>query len=332
MITAYLPQGTLLQRIELGPADNLAEALPEGVVWLDLMEPTPAEEKAVEALLGLEMPTREEMQEIEISSRLYREADVSYMTANVLFHAETPLPQTTPITFIRSHRALVTLRYADPQAFRSFIGRAMRTPSLCATPDATLCGLLDAIIDRAADVLEWAARDLDQLSRSIFGYRTDGTREEPDDADLEEAVRNLGRIEDLNSRIRDSLMNLNRLVAFLNLALTEQRGTKESRQWLKTLARDVQSLSEQSGFLAHKGNFLLDATLGLINIQQTKIIKIFSVAATVFLPPTLIASIYGMNFNTMPELDWTFGYPMAILIMIGSAVLPYWWFKRKGWL
>lgn len=328
MITAYLPQGNLLQKIELTPGD----ALPEGAIWLDLMEPTPAEEKAVETLLGLDMPTREEMQEIEISSRLYREGDVSYMTASVLFHSETPLPQTTPITFIRSHRALVTLRYADPQAFRSFVGRAQRTPSLCASPDATLCGLLDAIIDRAADVLEMTGRDLDETSRTVFGHRRDGQATEPTDTDLEATVRRLGRIEDLNSRIRDSLVTLTRLVAFLSLNMAEQRGTKDSRQWLKTLARDVQSLSEQSAFMAHKGNFLLDATLGLINIQQTKIIKIFSVAATVFLPPTLIASIYGMNFRAMPELDWTFGYPMAILLMIISAVLPYWWFKRKGWL
>lgn len=328
MITAYLTQGSVLQKIALEPN----AALPEGTVWLDLLEPSPAEEKAIERMLGVEIPTREEMQEIEISSRLYREGDVGFMTASVLFHAETPLPQTTPITFIRAPQALVTLRYSDPQAFRSFVSRAVRTPSLCATPDATLCGLLDAIIDRAADVLEFAGRDLDQLSRSVFGYRADGEREEADETDLEQAVRTVGRVEDLTSRIRDSLVTLNRLIAFLSLILTEQRGTKESRQWLKTLARDVQSLSEQAAFLAHKGNFLLDGTLGLINIRQTKIIKIFSVAATVFLPPTLIASIYGMNFELMPELRWELGYPLAVLLMIASAVLPYWWFKRKGWL
>lgn len=328
MITAYLPHGTMLQKVELAPG----AALPEGTVWLDLMDPSPAEEKAVEGLLGLEMPTREEMQEIEISSRLYREGDVSYMTASVLFHAESPLPETTPITFIRSHHALVTLRFADPQAFRSFVNRAQRQPTLCASPDATLCGLLDAIIDRAADVLEMAGRDLEELSRQVFGHRHNGEEDQADEPDLEGAVRRLGRIEDLNSRIRDSLVTLNRLVAFLSLNMAEARGTKESRQWLKTLSRDVQSLSEQSAFLGHKGNFILDATLGLINIQQTKIIKIFSVAATVFLPPTLIASIYGMNFKHLPELDWTFGYPMAICMMVLSAVLPYWWFKRKGWL
>src|SRR3546814_3250940 len=125
---------------------------------------------------------------------------------------------------------------------------------------------------------------------------------------------------------------MTRLTAFLNLTMAEQRGTKEARQWLKTLSRDVQSLSEQAAFLAHKGYFLLEATLGLINIQQTKIIKICSVAATVFLPPTLIASIYGMNFKVLPELDWTWGYPFALVLMVLSAILPYWWFKRKGWL
>ncbi|WP_341914639.1 magnesium transporter CorA family protein [Ferrovibrio terrae] len=328
MITAYLPHGGQLQRIELTPDSTL----PEGVVWIDLLEPSQAEAKAVERLLGIEVPTREEMQEIEISSRLYREGDASFMTANILYHAETPQPQTTAVTFMRTPRATVTLRYADPQSFRQFVARAQRQPALLVSPDAALCGILDAVIDRAADVLEIGSKDLDTISRDIFGYDRKPDEVPDDESDLEAVVRKLGHIEDLNSRIRDSLLSLTRLIAFLTLTMAEQRGTKESRTWLKTLARDVQSLNEQAAFLAHKGNFLLDATLGLINIQQTKIIKIFSVAATVFLPPTLIASIYGMNFQHMPELNWNFGYPMAILLMIASAVLPYWWFKRKGWL
>jgi magnesium transporter len=328
MITAYLPQGGQLQRIELTPTSTL----PDGVVWIDLFEPSQAEEKAIESLLGMELPTREEMQEIEISSRLYREGDASFMTANILYHAETPQPQTTAVTFMRTPRATVTLRYADPQSFRQFVARAQRQPSLLASPDAVLVGILDAIIDRAADVLEIGSRDLDTISRNIFGYDRKPDEVPDDESDLEEVVRKLGHIEDLNSRIRDSLLSLTRLIAFLTLTMAEQRGTKDSRTWLKTLARDVQSLNEQAAFLAHKGNFLLDATLGLINIQQTKIIKIFSVAATVFLPPTLIASIYGMNFEHMPELGWDFGYPLAIVLMIASAILPYWWFRRKGWL
>lgn len=328
MITAYLPQGGHLQRIELTPTSTL----PEGVVWIDLLEPSPVEEKAIETLLGMELPTREEMQEIEISSRLYREGDASFMTANILYQSETPQPQTTAVTFMRTPRATVTLRYADPQSFRQFVARAQRQPALLASPDAALCGILDAIIDRAADVLENGSRDLDTISKDIFRYDRKPGEEPDDESDLEEVVRKLGHIEDLNSRIRDSLLSLTRLIAFLTLTMAEQRGTKESRTWLKTLARDVQSLNEQAAFLAHKGNFLLDATLGLINIQQTKIIKIFSVAATVFLPPTLIASIYGMNFHHMPELSWNFGYPMAIVLMIASAILPYWWFRRKGWL
>lgn len=328
MIHAYLPQGNELQRIPLAPGNTL----PEGAVWLDLLEPTPEEEKAIEGMLELEMPTREEMQEIETSSRLYREGDVSYMTANVLYHAETPLPQTTAVTFMRTPRALVTLRYADPLSFRQFVARAQRQPGLRANADAMLCGLLDSVIDRAADVIENAGKDLDGVSRGIFGYGQKGEYDPADETDLEDAVRKLGRIEDLTSRIRDSLVSLTRLIAFLNLTMAEQRGTKESRTWLKTLSRDVQSLNEQAAFLAHKGNFLLDATLGLINIQQTKIIKIFSVAATVFLPPTLIASIYGMNFKIQPELEWTWGYPFALVLMVLSAILPYWWFKRKGWL
>lgn len=328
MITAYLPLGGQLQRIDLTPDSTL----PEGAVWIDLLEPSQAEEKAIERLLGIEVPTREEMQEIEISSRLYREGDASFMTANILFQAETPHPQSTAVTFMRTPRATVTLRYADPLAFRQFVARAQRQPGLLTSSDAALCGILDSVIDRAADVLENAGKDLDGVSRRIFGYDRNAEGEQTDEVDLEAAVHKLGRVEDLTSRIRDSLVSLTRLIAFLTLTMAEQRGTKESRTWLKTLARDVQSLNEQAAFLAHKGNFLLDATLGLINIQQTKIIKIFSVAATVFLPPTLIASIYGMNFEHMPELSWQVGYPLAVVLMVASAVLPYWWFKRKGWL
>jgi len=145
-------------------------------------------------------------------------------------------------------------------------------------------------------------------------------------------LRRLGRTEDLTSKVQESLLSIGRVVTFLSQTTGEAKVTKDQRTRVKTLYRDAHSLSEHAGFLAHKSNFLLDATLGLINIEQTAIIKIFSVAAVVFLPPTLVASIYGMNFEWIPELHWRFGYFWGLALMVGSAVLPYWFFKRRGWL
>jgi len=327
MITVYSFTDSALKRREF-PADG---GLPPGTVWIDLMEPSAAEERSVEQALRIDAPTREEMQEIELSSRIYREGDTSYMTATVIYKADTPVPETTVITFIRTPQTLVTLRYAEPQAIRSFLTRAPRQPDLCNSGDAVLLGLIDAIIDRCADIFEGLGRDLDLLSKGIFAAHKRGG-DAPDVTDLEDVVRRLGRSEDLTSRGRDSLLSFGRILIFLGQSMTEQKANKDHRQRLKTLMRDVQSLSEHATFLAHKSNFLLDATLGLINIRQTTIIKIFSVAAVVFLPPTLIASIYGMNFQVLPELAWDYGYPFALLLMVISAILPYWFFKRRGWL
>ena len=326
MITVYVHADGNLRRADF-PADG---HLPPGTVWIDLLTPTPEEERAVERALSIDAPTREEMQEIEFSSRIYREGNVSYMTVTVLYGSEGPRPDTTAVTFIRAPQTLVTLRYAEPNAFRSFPGRALRQPALCATGDAALLGLLDAIVDRAADILEKLGTDQDAVSKGIFAAEPGVKR--PAGVLLEMAVRQLGRVEDLNTRMRDSLLSLGRVLIFLTQELLEQRSSEEALQRVKTLSRDTQSLAEHAAFLAQKSNFLLDATLGLINIEQTTIIKIFSVAATVFLPPTLIASIYGMNFGTMPELHWPFGYPIALAMMVLSAVLPYFYFRRRGWL
>lgn len=329
MITVYTQANGLLRRAEF-PADG---RLPPDTVWLDLLEPTAEEERIVEQALNIEAPTREEMQEIEASSRIYREGEASYLTVSVIYQSDTPTPGTTAITFIRTPQRLVTKRFAEPQALRSFISRSMRQPAQCGSADLVLTGLLDAIVDRLADILERVAGELDKLSREVFASRRGKTRSENgDEIELEDVVRNLGRMEDLTSRVSDSLISILRVVSFLGQALTEEKAAKDARQRVKTLARDVTSLSEHAAFIAHKANFVLDATLGLINIQQSNIIKIFSVAAVVFMPPTLVASIYGMNFEFMPELHWVSGYPFALALMIIAAILPYWYFKRRGWL
>ncbi|MCW0181385.1 magnesium/cobalt transporter CorA [Zavarzinia sp.] len=306
---------------------QLGSALPERLVWADIMEPTTEEEHSLEALLGLDLPTRAEMREIEVSSRLYEVDGARFMTATVVSKADTQLAEAGAITFVMANHVLVSLRYSDPLSFTIFSARALKLPGQCESGETALAGLIEAIIDRAADVLENVATEMDTLSRNVFRSKiNDG-----DSIDLEEALRSLGRFDDLTGKVRESLASIERVVSFLTQVLAPEV-KKDYRARLKTMARDIRSIAEHASALAQKVNFLLDATLGMINIEQTRVIKILSVGATVFLPPTLIASVYGMNFELMPELHWDFGYPMAIVLMIVSAVLPYFYFKRKGWL
>ena len=325
MLKGYRVQDSQLFIDDLGPGVTLA---PE-TTWLDLIQPSDEERVFVGAALGIEVPTREEMYEIEVSSRLYMEEDVPFMTALFLFHADTPQPETTPISFILTRTCLVTVRYADPASFRTFISQVQRRPLRCATPERTLCGLLEAVTDRIADILERAASDLDAVSREVFAENTDKTTKKR--RDLTEVLRRIGCSGDLISKTRESLVSITRLVTFLS-ATIKTSPRKGLRVRLKTIARDTLSLSDHAAFEANNVNFLLQATLGVINIEQNAIIKTFTVAAVAFMPPTLVASIYGMNFDVMPELRWPLGYAFALGIMVLSAIMPLHYFKRKRWL
>lgn len=323
MLRAYFLEGGALRHTDLAPEQA---ALPARTVWLDMYQPSEAEEKWVERAFGIEVPTREEMKEIEASSRLYQEDNAVFMIATLVIKADTPMPESTVVTFILTGEVLITVRYADPTPMRAFAGYLERHPRVCQVPEAVFAGLIEAIIDRIADVLEAAGLDLDDLSREIFS----GQRR-PSGRDFEKLLTRIGHNGDLTSKARESLVSLDRVLAFAIQTLPAE-ARKPTQGQFATLSRDVDSLSDYASFLNNKITFLLDATLGMINIEQTNIIKIFSVVAVVFLPPTLIASIYGMNFEWMPELSWPVGYPLALLLMLGSAILPYALFKRRGWL
>lgn len=308
--------------------DNQA-GLSGAMIWLDLENPTREEELLVEAFLGIGLPTREDMEEIEISSRLYSEDGAAFMTAILPSRAESDDPDMHPLTFVLTNTCLITIRYHEPRAFVTFPQRAEKVAMGCDSAENVLIALLEATVDRLADILERDGRDIDVISRGIFqrrGAKPTKTR------DFHETLASIGRKGDLTSNIRDSLVTLERLVGFLGQQMLQRKNGKTSRDRVKTLSRDIRSLADHASFLSQKITFLLDATLGMINIEQNSIIKIFSVAAVVFLPPTLVASIYGMNFEIMPELKWALGYPFAIGMMILSAILPYLYFKRRGWL
>ena len=323
MIRGYVATDGRLQRVE-----NVTQNF-EDVVWVDLYEPTSEEEALIESHLSVDVPTREDMEEIEISSRLYYEEGDAFMTATVPAKTDTDDLQMAPVTFVLAGERLITVRYHEPRAFQTFTQRVGKTNVGCKNAEGVLVALLEAIVDRLADVLERAQREVDAISRSIF-ERRGATRTKGQD--LLKLLQEIGRKGDLTSNVRDSLFTIHRVTAFLGHLTTQRKSDREVRSRVKTLARDANSLTEHSSSLSQKITFLLDATLGMINIQQNAIIKIFSVAAVVFLPPTLIASIYGMNFDHMPEFSWRLGYPLAIGIMVLSAVLPYVYFKRRGWL
>jgi magnesium transporter len=324
MIKAFVADNDRLRVVDDLVSDK------ERVVWIDLFTPTREEEASVEELIGVGIPTREEMEEIEISSRLYAENGAYVMTATLPAHADGDRPEMLPVTFVLAGTRLVTVRYHAPRAFQTFPMRAEKADMGCTSGETILISLLEAIVDRLADVLERASREVIDISQDIF--QSTEKKASKRDRDFQAVLHRIGSKEDLVSKIQDSLLTLQRLSGFLANVVGRELNGKEVRARVKTLSRDVVSLSDHASFQTQKITFLLDATLGMINIQQNAIIKIVSVAAVVFLPPTLVASIYGMNFEIMPELKWFIGYPFALGLMVISAVLPFWFFRRKGWL
>ncbi len=324
MIKAFVADNDRLRVV-----DDLA-ANKDRIVWADLLCPTKEEETTIEDWIGVGIPTREEMEEIEISSRLYIENGAYVMTATLPAHADGDRPVMSPVTFVLAGNRLITVRYHEPRAFQTFPLRAEKADIGCNNGETILIALLEAIVDRLADVLERASNEVLQISHDIFHPAEKKASKR--DRDFQLILRRIGSKEDLVSKIQDSLLTLQRMSGFLANATSQGKNGKDSRTRVKTISRDVISLSDHASFQTQKITFLLDATLGMINIEQNGIIKIVSVAAVVFLPPTLVASVYGMNFDVMPELKWLLGYPFAIALMVVSAVLPFWFFRRKGWL
>ena len=324
MLFAYTLNGTALERTT---AEN--GTIPDNAVWVDMVTPTGDEEKIVEKKSGISVPTREEMAEIEPSSRLYSENGSRYMTASLIYDADTDHPKLTVVTFILSNAKLMTVRYDEPRPFARVASKLGRQCPATITGEAVLIELLDAIIDRAADILERVGNEIDAVSRKIFEGRA--AKDSPSQR-YQISLRAVGRKADLTSKMRESLGSIGRLVLFFINDAQNAKLPKEQYSQIRGMSRDVTSLTDYAAFLINKLQFLLDAIVGMVSLEQNNIIKIFSVMAVALMPPTLIASIYGMNFKHMPELDWTLGYPLAILIMIAAAVAPFLYFKWKKWL
>ena len=328
MLAAYVPNGSSLERRDIVSGDQV----PDNAVWLDLVNPAPGEDKLIERLLGIAVPTREEMQEIEVSSRLYVENHARYMTATLMCNSDTATPKTTPVTFILSGHRLVTVRYEDPKPFVLVGHKLARSCPANVTGETVLLDLFDAVIDRAADILERVGIDADRLSHQVYEPENAGNGTQTTSLSYKDMLKANGSHGDLNSKVRESLVSIGRLLLFLANEAEGMRWPKDVRLQLQSMQRDVLSLSDHATYLNSKIQFMQDGVIGIVNIEQNNIIKIFSIAAVAMMPPTLIASIYGMNFKAIPELEWIYGYPYAVVLMIFSAILPFVLFKWKGWL
>jgi magnesium transporter len=317
MLNVFRRGQTTCQTEDAGPGWGLGD----DVLWIDLLNPTREEELAVEAALQIELPTIEEMEALEPSSRLYQEAGATFLTATLLARGDHPPAFATPVTFVLAGDRLVTLRYETLKAFSIFQARAPEAGF--ASGGAVLLALLDAVVERLAQVLEQTSDRVEAASVGIF--------QRPAAGDFRPTLTNLAQAQSITALTRTCLVSLSRLVSYAVLA-PEIAADDERRTHLESLQRDVQSLTDHADHQSGHVAFLLDAALGLINIEQNGIIKFFSVVAVVFMPPTLIASIYGMNFDVLPELHFRYGYPLALVAMVIAAILPVLWFKRRGWL
>ena len=327
MIQAYaVEHGHMVLRDGLPDAEYL-----RGAVWIDLLNPTREEEAAVQDALRVEVPTREEMQEIESSSRLYKEGEDLFLTANFLYGMDVGEFGSTAISFVLTNNTLITVRYATPKAFPTFAARCQKAPMLLNSPDGVMLHLFEQIVDRLADILEKIGENLDRASSKSFQAARGDMKISQRSQALKEVLITLGQVGEVTTRASETLLGLNRIFTFVGA----EKGVairRENQGTIKTLVRDVRSLVEHANFLNNRATFLLDAVLGIINVEQNGIIKTFTVVSVALMPPTLIASIYGMNFEVMPELKWTLGYPMALVLMLCTAIVPVLYFKRKGWL
>lgn len=295
-----------------------------GALWIDLYSPEPDQVAAV-AALEIEVPTLEDMEEIEISNRLYREGEVDYLTVVLPGQSATREQITSPVTFILSATRLVTVRHHAPRPFDTYPTRADKVGLGCGDADRLFLSLVEEIIGRLADLLEGTGRSLDATTRRVYG-------EDMREAQFRDVLKGLGRDNEAIGRVRLALLTIERAISYFGQTVPQRLRSEGLLPAVKGLMRDITALEVHADYLAGRVAMTTDATLGMINLGQAQTTKIVSVVAVVFLPPTMVATVYGMNFKTMPELSWAWGYPMALGVMLASAAGAWAFFKWRGWL
>lgn len=313
--------------------DFSATSVPEGVIWIDLLSPTPDEVKHVETLTSIELPTAESLSEIETSSRLHTDDGVIFMSAPLVSKSSTSAPEVSPVGFVLTKKLLITVRFAELVAFTTFAERMTKPGNFHHSSPGVFVGLADAILDRMADVLERVGDELAIISHRTFRseqVNSKAQRAIKNSTEMRSILRRIGRAGDLASTIRDSLLGVNRTIAYMS-GLADDWTPAEVKPVIKTLRDDAVSLNDYVTHLNNKVQLLLDATLGLISIEQNNTFRILTIVSVAGIPPTLVASLYGMNFKYMPELDWAWGYPWGLGLIALSAIIPLIWFKFRGW-
>ncbi len=319
MPNAFELQGGRLRQITVENGADLAQANP---IWIDLVAPTEEERALISEIFGLDIPNPEEHTDLEASARFYVEEDGAiYLHSDFLLDKEDE-SRNVAVTFILHQNILFSVRKEELPVFRLQRLRARTQVGFVTDCKDVLLDLYAADVEYSADALEDVYAALEAVGKRVLST-------EMTDAEAAKVLAAIASEEDLNGRIRRNVLDTRRAVSFM------MRGRfLSSNQIVDTqqLLRDIESLDGHTSFLFDKINFLMDATVGFININQNKVVKIFSVASVALLPPTLIASIYGMNFKFLPELNWEFGYPFSLGLMIVSVALPFYLFYRKGWL
>ena len=329
MITVFhMPPGGggRIAETQLDPKQNV----PDEPVWIDLLNPTEEEERNLPQNLNIALPRQDEIWRNHALNRMYTRDGISYMTAAMLCDVDSGNPRTSPVTFILTPDFLITIRTIDPTSFLNFSENLLLQPKRFPSSADVLEGLLEEVITRVATRHNDVMKGLDALSRKIFSEQAFDSRHGDPSILMRGVLKQLGYLADLNSKINESVHSLTRMLAYFKEG--HGQGNPSVDKDAERLIKDCQSLSDQTGFLNNQINFQLETSLGMINVEQNLIAKIFSVVALVFLPPSLVVGYFGMNFTHMPEFGWKYGGAFAFAVMGLFAVVPYVWFKRKRWL
>jgi magnesium transporter len=302
--------------------------IPPCAIWIDLINPTIEEDRKVQEFVGAPVPTKADPVFTELPEAHYSENGVRYLHALFISEPEDT-PDVTGVTFVIAPTALVTVRYHPVETFDLFSQKLCKAPARALSPDVVALGLINTSLNRTARALSKAGESLDRIASAVFRAKGDQSKR---NQVYSETLDALGREDEKISNLRESMVSVERLLLFLMLEGSPENAPKSVREVAKTALRDLQTMGQDASFKAQKVQFLLDSTLGRINLLQNEIIKLFSVIAVIFMPPTVIASIYGMNFKEMPELEWHWGYPLAIMLMVCAAIGPYMLFRWKKWL
>ena len=323
MLKIYRDEGGAVRR-------STALELPEHVIWIDLLDPTSEERSFVETAAKIRVPSKEALSEIEASSRLILDRGVLYLSSPVVARGETLEAHLSPAGFILSPKLLVTVRYTPLPTFDS-VAELISADESLGSSIGVFTALLEAIVDRGADVLEHLGAEIDRISRSVFrGDLSNPKHPARSTEALRHTLRAIGAIGDQVSQARDVLLGVGRIAPFAG-DIGRDWVAPEFQVRLGAVSKDILSLNDYEAHLAGKVQFLLDAVLGFITIEQNDLFKVLTIASVVGIPPTLLAGVWGMNFKAMPELDWLWGYPFALAVIALSAIVPLVWFKVRGW-